>query len=1328
MRIDERVVLVAEIVEGPDRAPARRIDDGRISIGRSPMATITVDDPTVSAHHAFLIVETDGGRPSTCRVVDLVGGRRTDVDQRPVSGDVVVDISERPLRLTVGCSVVVLRSVGVAVTEPITCGATPTRLLSVGDGRQRVAERPFAPASPSTSRTDLVSGDAHSLVTPPEIPTLPSGPTATALVGATVGLVGALVVAELMASIMFLALAAVGAGVAVVTHLGGWANTLRRRRSIRARWQADLRRLDAGLVTAARAAERRARAIAPGIDPAVETVAHHRDPASGTVDDDLADTAPALWQTRWNGDPVDVVVGVGSRPWNATDTEPSVDGRAWRGAPGADRRRGAFAADLERRLAAAPELDDVPVVAAIRTGSVVAVTGALRSSVARSIVAQIAWHVGPADASLAVITDRPDDWSWVRRLPHGGASGDAAVVAAGDLMTDCARLSHRLARADRWLVVLDAGRHVDRDRVVRAAVAGTDAALLVVDEVAPAWADDEVATCVTGRVAVRTPERAEERGGRAIGVSAATARAIASMLDGLVDPESPSAALVDRCSFADAHGACAADERVDPFDAASIIGAWRCCGPDPAPAATIGVSSSGAEWIDLVRDGPHAIVAGTTGAGKSELLRTLVAALAVRSSPAQLSLLLIDYKGGAAFDACTHLPHVVGVVTDLDDGLAARCLRSLDAELHRRERLLRTLGASDLAEYRAASHDVDGAAPIARLVIVVDEFAALAQELPAFLSSLVDIGRRGRSLGVHLVLATQRPGGVVSDDLRANTGLRLSLRVNTASESTDVVGLADAAAIDRACPGRAVRALDGGGVRAFQTACCTLADGGVDTELSVVVDAVRRATVEGGVELPAAPWCPPLPDVIAPGELGRLLDAAPPAETDGAASSARDRIASIVPVGAIDDPNRQCRRPLTWSPGEGSLALIGRDGAGSTSTILSVVAAACASATPADLHVYVIDALGDRRLDALASVAHCGGVVRADDTELLRRLITRLQAPRAGGRAGPRPSVVVVVDGLESLRSTLRERADPAVEREVVDALTTPDPGIELIVSARAELGALRSMVRDVWVGAVDDPATARANGWRGRSTATFVPGRVGVVSSQLEAHVALGAPGLAELPSTGGPIGLTRLPADVSVDRLVPASASGVSGRAPADVVPIGLDAVTLEPAGPRLGPGDHLALIGRPSSGVSTALATIARQWQRRQPNGAVRWLRPSTMADAEASTDGEECALWIVDDADRVDDASGVLAGIIDGTSPLADRVSLVVGMRLDAHRQAFGHWARGLASGERGIALAASGDAPTDVFGAAAPRRPLVAARPGLGWLVEAGTVQAIQIAR
>jgi S-DNA-T family DNA segregation ATPase FtsK/SpoIIIE len=251
-------------------------------------------------------------------------------------------------------------------------------------------------------------------------------------------------------------------------------------------------------------------------------------------------------------------------------------------------------------------------------------------------------------------------------------------------------------------------------------------------------------------------------------------------------------------------------------DAASVRDRWRRTEPASAEAP-LGVTERGVFTLDLVRDGPHGLVGGTTGSGKSELLRSLVAALAAHADPTQLTFVLMDYKGGAAFDECARLPHTVGLVTDLDEQLGERALRAMEAELRRRERQLRAAGADNLVEYvqRGAPE------PMPRLIVVIDEFATLASELPDFLAALVGIAQRGRTLGVHLILATQRPSGAVNDNIRTNTNLRVALRVQDAADSVDVIGIRDAAELSRLLPGRAYVRLGPGEVVPIQTALVT---------------------------------------------------------------------------------------------------------------------------------------------------------------------------------------------------------------------------------------------------------------------------------------------------------------------------------------------------------------------------------------------------------------------------------------------------------------------------------------------------------------------------
>ena len=244
----------------------------------------------------------------------------------------------------------------------------------------------------------------------------------------------------------------------------------------------------------------------------------------------------------------------------------------------------------------------------------------------------------------------------------------------------------------------------------------------------------------------------------------------------------------------------------------SVAATWAI--PKPyGLRAPIGIGPSGPLDLDLVEHGPHALIGGTSGAGKSELLQSIVASLIHEYPPTRLTFLFVDYKGGAASVVFNTVPHTVGYVTNLDSSLSLRALTSLRAELNHRMRLMEGK-AKDLAEM--LERFPDEAPP--SLVIVVDEFATLVKEVPDFVAGVVDIAQRGRSLGVHLILATQRPSGSVNENILANTNLRISLRMLDASESKTVIGVGSAADIPLPLKGRAFAKLGPRDLIEFQSA------------------------------------------------------------------------------------------------------------------------------------------------------------------------------------------------------------------------------------------------------------------------------------------------------------------------------------------------------------------------------------------------------------------------------------------------------------------------------------------------------------------------------
>ncbi|WP_249043264.1 FtsK/SpoIIIE domain-containing protein, partial [Georgenia thermotolerans] len=433
----------------------------------------------------------------------------------------------------------------------------------------------------------------------------------------------------------------------------------------------------------------------------------------------------------------------------------------------------------------------------------------------------------------------------------------------------------------------------------------------------------------------------------------------------------------------------------------------RWAAPPPGLAAVVGVDRAGPVEFDLAAEGPHALVAGTTGAGKSELLLAWLLGLAVRFSPADLQLVLVDYKGGATFDVLAALPHTAGVLTDLDPAATTRALASLRAEVRRRERVLAAAGARDLAGYRAAAGGATAAGTAAggaavgstaadhtgacvappRLLVVVDEFRALADTHPEVLSGLVRLAAQGRSLGIHLVLATQRPAGAVTPEIRANLTARICLRVLDAADSLDVLAVPDAARLP-AVPGRAL--LRTAALREIQVPWTGPHGALVAAVLAATGSGWRRA---GQGAAPARPWAEPLPAALTLTEL-------PTPAADG--SSGEGPLA--FPLARTDLPDEQRLGVWTWDGA--ALLVAGGPRTGRTEALRAVVA----QALRAGVAVHVLAAAPERFADLRGP--SLGTVVGADDPRRAAQLLHLLAAGRAG-------TTVLVVDDADVVADRL---------------------------------------------------------------------------------------------------------------------------------------------------------------------------------------------------------------------------------------------------------------------------------------------------------------------
>ncbi|GAA2106216.1 FtsK/SpoIIIE domain-containing protein [Streptomyces synnematoformans] len=467
--------------------------------------------------------------------------------------------------------------------------------------------------------------------------------------------------------------------------------------------------------------------------------------------------------------------------------------------------------------------------------------------------------------------------------------------------------------------------------------------------------------------------------------------------------------------------------RVEPADSPRLLDLLGLPGPGPHDvvsrwrrrrdgrlSAPVGESLGVPVFIDLARDGPHALVAGTTGSGKTEFLRTWIASMAAAHPPDEVSFLLVDYKGGSAFADCARLPHTVDVLADLDGYAAERTLAGLAAELRRREYVMTRAQVPDVGAYAElyAARDPRAPEPLPRVVIVVDEIASLTRELPGFVSGLVDLARRSRSLGVHLVLATQRPGGgVATAEIRANTNLRIAMRLADRQESADVIDAPDAAWLGTSEPGAAyvrtgaetlvrlrtarvgdlpppppasrppvqIRGADGKDRADTAGALRVEPEPTGPTDLAVLVDSLRDATAALDIAWPTALFPPPLADEI------QLHG---PLTEDNLPEGARDLLP--VPIGLADVPEDRVQGFAVLDLADKLPLLVSGGPRSGRSQLLRTVAGSVARQhSLADVHLYGIDC-GTGGLQALAELPHSGAVVSRNERDRLTRLLDRL--------------------------------------------------------------------------------------------------------------------------------------------------------------------------------------------------------------------------------------------------------------------------------------------------------------------------------------------------
>lgn len=1249
---DDTPAAVAKVMGGPESGCEYRLQLGTNLIGRDPSAAVFLgDDGEVSRRHATITVAEN------LTIADLNSANGVHVDGMLVQRAVVSGAS----RIRIGRSL--LQVVPLA-------GATATATGTAVGGATHSAFSRSPRVEAAYRGTSFTLPEVPEPVSPPRLPFLVL--LSPLLLGAAM-----FVFSGNPLSLLFLV---ASPAIMVGTWIDNRVQGRRRARAARHDFEEGM----------ADARERLVR------EREVEVAARCLEsPDTASVVEAMHTRSPLLWTRKpEHATFLEVRFGRGEQRSRTTIHRPT--------------KNGGDVEDWNRVRDVASEfelVDSVPVVETFeRAGSIgVAGTGPIAQDAARALVVQLAGLHSPAELSIAAFAagDATETWSWLKWLPHvdsphspiasNGLVSDHAAGArlladleglvtrrragrAGGSETVRSRLDEsrpldeahgtaveRLPAVPAVLVLVTVEPTADRSRLVALAEDGADHGVFVLWLAASIEALPVVcrtylaveATTGRGRVGfVRSGvEVALEQLEIADAITTETAaRALAPVEDSgarVLDETD----LPDRVEFAELYESALISEadvvirrwaKNDSLMRAWTSGASRDAG---GIRAVVGQGPTEPFALDLRAHGPHALVGGTTGSGKSEFLQSWIMGIAAEYSPDRVTFLLVDYKGGSAFGECIELPHTVGLVTDLTPHLVRRALTSLRAELIHRERLLSVKGAKDLQTLEERS---DPDAPPA-LILVIDEFAALAAEVPEFVDGVIDIAQRGRSLGLHLVMATQRPSGVIKDSLRANTNLRVALRVADEADSVDVLGVPRAAGFDPGHPGRAAAKLGPGRVSDFQAAYL----GGRSDQMTADPDVrvqdlpfgpgqpwpdralLTRVSQEGAPDIerlastiakaadgqrlaiPRRPWLDQLPAIV---------------ELD-LRSSTRGPLA----VGTVDEPEAQLQRPFEIDfDTAGTLAIIGAGAAGK-STALRTIAVSAAAAEESVI-VHAIDLAGGA-LAMLESLPVVSSVVSGTDVERVTRMLAAI-ADEVGSRAeafaashasslpeyrrstdDDLPRVILLIDGFGAFRSEYEFRNGGAlVDRLQTIASTGRQLGVHLVLAADrmgAFPSALAASVGQRIVLRLSGEAEYSSAGVQGDVLTDAPPGRAIVDGHEVQLAVVGGTQDLAvqarRVEELAARLRSVSVPETAPIERL-PTRIPLADLPSTVDKRPtLGIDGETLEPVGL---PMHGLFVVTGPfGSGRTTAMTTAVRAIRRAHPDRRPYLIvaRRSALADA-------------------------------------------------------------------------------------------------------------------
>ncbi|WP_432832760.1 type VII secretion protein EccCa [Dactylosporangium sp. CA-092794] len=835
------------------------------------------------------------------------------------------------------------------------------------------------------------------------------------------------------------------------------------------------------------------------------------------------------------------------------------------------------AAALRRFITAYAIVDDLPVAMALDGFARVHLRGdaARCAALVRAVLAQVTMFHAPEDLLVAVCAgpDRRASWEWVKWLPHAlhpsrtDALGQVRLVSEtvtgleamlDDVIASRPRFnpsesSQRVGRVGRHLVVvLDGGSTAGSDHLM---TDGGMEGVTILDLSSPVPRMLDYATLVLDITAEGTLSSTTISATSEMGRADALSLSAVQLLSRQLTPLRLSAAARPELAMNSEIGLAQLLRIDDPFELDTAV-TWQVRPNRDRLRVPIGVSADGTPVeLDLKESaqdgmGPHGLLIGATGSGKSELLRTLVLALAATHDSETLNFVLVDFKGGATFTKLDRLPHTSAVITNLVDELPLvdRMTEAINGELVRRQELLRATGnyvsQRDYEKARAAGAPL---APLPSLLVICDEFSELLSARPDFIEMFLQIGRVGRSLGVHLLLASQRLEEGRLRGLDTHLSYRIGLRTFSAGESRVVLGVTDAYELPRS-PGHGYMKYGTEVMTRFRAAYVSgvLRRDGVPTTAAAADAQVRDyATQYVTPVLADEPAERDEPDDESMGEslldvlVGRIEDRGVPAHQvwlpplgeppslDGLLPPLRatsDRGLTVddparhgrlqAAVGAIDRPFEQ-RRDVLWldlSGGGGHAVVVGGPRSGKSNVLRAIITSLALTHTPSEVQFYCLD-FGGGTLSTLLELPHVGGVatrleigqvrrtvaeisllIAQRERQFTQRRIDSMATYRRLRREGalsddPFGDVFLVVDGWSTVRSEY-EDLEPRFNEIAGRGLTF---GVHLLVTAGRWM-ELRPAVRDMLTTRLElrlgDPSDSMLNRHAAMNIPEQSPGR----------------------------------------------------------------------------------------------------------------------------------------------------------------------------------------------------------------------------------------------